>query len=214
MTSRTPEQMLRRSSQEMSAPSAMFRPTADRLRRPSAKLRDSDGHQSRPKRVLCASWETSAPTTTLTALLGTPCATRDPKRGRYWDRTSDLCRVKVSGGHFARLENRRDTATGLVSHGFRTLSVVRWFSVVLSVMWTRCGRRPVEVSVPCVPVTPTALSSGVGSTERPVEASMSADMGAPSPGIYGCRYWMSRRRMPTRPASMRSPAMPNRMSIG
>jgi hypothetical protein len=107
----------------------------------------------------------------------TPADAAVSRGGRCRDRTSDLRRVKVSGGHFARLENRRDTATGLVSHGFRTLSVVRWFSVVLSVMWTRCGRRPVEVSVPCVPVTPTALSSGVGSTERPVEASMSADMG-------------------------------------
>ena len=74
--------------------------------------------------------------------------TRDLRRRRYWDRTSDLCRVKVPGGHFARLWNRRDTATGLVLHGFRTLNTLRWFSVGLSVMWTQCGRRPVQVSVP------------------------------------------------------------------
>ena len=61
-------------------------------------------------------------------------------RGRYWDRTSDLCSVKVSGGSFARLQNRGYTATGLVHYGFPPLIVSHRFAVVSGVMWTRCGR--------------------------------------------------------------------------
>ena len=120
----------------------MFRPTADRLRRPSAKLRGSDGHESLPKRVLCASWETSAPTTTLTALLGIPCATRDPMRGRYWDRTSDLCRVKedppVSGCRREPLHHngyRRESLAGLGVASFRVSHGVQVLSHLVTVGW-------------------------------------------------------------------------------
>jgi len=55
------------------------------------------------------------------------------RSGRYWDRTSDLCSVKVSGGYLARLWDRGDTATGLVPLDFLPLIVSRWFPV-------SCGR--------------------------------------------------------------------------
>jgi len=59
---------------------------------------------------------------------------------RHSDRTSDLCRVKVSKGSFARLQNRGIAARRLVPLGFSPLVVSRCFSVVFSVVWTRCGR--------------------------------------------------------------------------
>ena len=71
-----------------------------------------------------------------------PSKRRLSSNGRYWDRTSDLCRVKVSGGYFARLRDRAARVIGLVQSGFLPLIVSRRFSVILTVMWTRCGRDP------------------------------------------------------------------------
>ena len=65
---------------------------------------------------------------------------RFARRGRYWDRTSDLCSVKVSHDRFARLQDLADTARGLVHHGFPHLIVSHYLSAVFSIMWTRCGR--------------------------------------------------------------------------
>ena len=61
-------------------------------------------------------------------------------RWRYWNRTSDLCRVKVAGGLVTPAQNQAPWPFSLASYGFSCLIVSRRLSAVPSVMWTRCGR--------------------------------------------------------------------------
>ncbi len=93
-----------------------------------------------PKRVPCASWRSFRPSRWPPPDAPKPRLPGVSRRGRYWDRTSDLCRVKVSKGSFARLQNRGIAATGLVPLGSSPLIVSHRFAVVSNVMWTRCGR--------------------------------------------------------------------------
>ncbi len=65
---------------------------------------------------------------------------RCARRGRYWDRTSDLCRVKVPGGLIALVQNRASGPFSLALQGFSRLNISRCLSTFPGVMWTRCGR--------------------------------------------------------------------------
>ncbi len=65
--------------------------------------------------------------------------------GRYWDRTSDLCRVKVCRVVSARppVKGRGGRVPG--RRVIRLLVISRQLSVNFIVMWTRCGR---EAGIP------------------------------------------------------------------
>jgi hypothetical protein len=65
---------------------------------------------------------------------------RFARRGRYWDRASDLCSVNVSHHRLALPQKWGDTATDPARCGFSALIALRYLSVVFGVMWTRCGR--------------------------------------------------------------------------
>jgi len=65
--------------------------------------------------------------------------------GRYWDRTSGLCRVKVSDVHTARPSDPGNRGEVPGQRPFWPLIVSPQFSVLSTVMWTRCGRVPEPV---------------------------------------------------------------------
>ena len=71
---------------------------------------------------------------------GNPYCVRESSGGRYWDRTSDLCRVKVPGGLSTHSQNRADAAESLALLSFLLHIIAQRFSALLAVMWTRCGR--------------------------------------------------------------------------
>jgi len=61
---------------------------------------------------------------------------------RYWDRTSDLCPVKVIGSLFEPAQHQVSWPLSLAPPGFSRLNSSRCPSTFPSVMWTRCGRDP------------------------------------------------------------------------
>jgi hypothetical protein len=71
-----------------------------------------------------------------------PCVARHSSGRRYWDRTSDICRMKASGGSFARLAVRRDPRRLAGQSALSHFTVLQCFAWILIVVWTRCGREP------------------------------------------------------------------------
>ena len=66
----------------------------------------------------------------------------ETRSGRYWDRTSDLCRVKVSETLLVRRHNQGDHREVPGQRPFWRLIVSRQLSVHFTVLWTWCGREP------------------------------------------------------------------------
>jgi hypothetical protein len=90
-----------------------------------------------------AAYSGAAPKSLIPSAANPPAASRGLARWKLSQNRGDgreLCRVKVSGGYFARLQNRDDAARGLVQYGFPPLIVSHRFAVFLGIMWTRCGR--------------------------------------------------------------------------